>query len=138
MAGKSGPKVKQKLDKKDLALSLAFLLPAILITVIFVIYPVFDTVGLSFRKWNGMFGAAKQWVGLENYQKIFSDNLFWNAMLNSVYFMIGAFIWSRNAGNCKDQGNRILQNLLLPSEYVRNNSSSPDVDIYVKSELWYL
>ena len=136
MAGKSVPKVKQKLDKKDLTLSLAFLLPAILITVIFVIYPVFDTVGLSFRKWNGMFGAAKQWVGLENYQKIFSDKLFWNAMLNSVYFMIGG--WSRNAGNCKDQGNRILQNLLLPSEYVRNNSSSPDVDIYVKSELWYL
>ena len=49
MAGKSVPKVKQKLDKKDLSLSLAFLLPAILITVIFVIYPVFDTVGLSFR-----------------------------------------------------------------------------------------
>lgn len=48
MAGKSVPMVKQKLDKKDLALSLAFLLPAILITVIFVIYPVFDTVGLSF------------------------------------------------------------------------------------------
>lgn len=92
MAGKSVPKVKQKLDKKDLALSLAFLLPAILITVIFVIYPVFDTVGLSFRKWNGMFGAAKQWVGLENYQKIFSDKLFWNAMLNSVYFMIGGFV----------------------------------------------
>lgn len=92
MAGKSVPKVKQKLDKKDLTLSLAFLLPAILITVIFVIYPVFDTVGLSFRKWNGMFGAAKQWVGLENYQKIFSDKLFWNAMLNSVYFMIGGFV----------------------------------------------
>ncbi|MFZ2244804.1 MAG: sugar ABC transporter permease, partial [Blautia wexlerae] len=49
-------------------------------------------VGLSFRKWNGMFGAAKQWVGLENYQKIFSDKLFWNAMLNSVYFMIGGFV----------------------------------------------
>ena len=92
MAGKSVPMVKQKLDKKDLALSLAFLLPAILITVIFVIYPVFDTVGLSFRKWNGMFGAVKQWVGLENYQKIFSDKLFWNAMLNSVYFMIGGFV----------------------------------------------
>lgn len=43
-------------------------------------------------KWNGMFGAAKQWVGLENYQKIFSDKLFWNAMLNSVYFMIGGFV----------------------------------------------
>ena len=143
MAGKSVPKVKQKLDKKDLALSLAFLLPAILITVIFVIYPVFDTVGLSFRKWNGMFGAAKQWVGLENYQKIFSDNLFWNAMLNSVYFMIGGFVILMPlsfglAMLVTTKINRILQNLLLPSEYVRNNSSSPDVDIYVKSELWYL
>ena len=39
-----------------------------------------------------MFGAARQWVGIENYQKIFSDKLFWNAMLNSVYFMIGGFV----------------------------------------------
>ena len=92
-----------------------------------------------------MFGAAKQWVGLENYQKIFSDKLFWNAMLNSVYFMIGGFVILMPLSfglamlvTAKDQGNRILQNLLLPSEYVRNNSSSPDVDIYVKSELWYL
>lgn len=43
-----------------------------------------------------------------------------------------------NGSDTDGQGNRILQNLLLPSEYVRNNSSSPDVDIYVKSELWYL
>ena len=71
MAGKSVPKVKQKLDKKDLALSLAFLSSSNFNNCYFVIYPVFDTVGLSFRKWNGMFGAAKQWVGLENYQKIF-------------------------------------------------------------------
>lgn len=47
---------------------------------------------ISGRIGHGMFGAAKQWVGLENYQKIFSDNLFWNAMLNSVYFMIGGFV----------------------------------------------
>lgn len=91
-----------------------------------------------------MFGAAKQWVGLENYQKIFSDKLFWNAMLNSVYFMIGGFVILMPLSfglamlvTAKIR-NRILQNLLLPSEYVRNNSSSPDVDIYVKSELWYL
>ncbi len=146
MAGKSVPKVKQKLDKKR---SCAFFsVPSsgnfnncyFLSSTLF-----FDTVGLSFRKWNGMFGAVKQWVGLENYQKIFSDNLFWNAMLNSVYFMIGGFVILMPLSfglamlvTAKIKGNRILQNLLLPSEYVRNNSSSPDVDIYVKSELWYL
>lgn len=84
----SAPKVKEKLDKKDLMITILFLLPAILICIVFIIYPVIDTVDLSFRKWNGMFGMAKEWVGLENYTKIFSDKLFWNAMLNSIYFMM--------------------------------------------------
>lgn len=88
----SSTKVRKKSNKKDLAMSIAFLLPAILICVIFIIYPVVDTFDLSFRKWNGMFGAAREWVGLENYKKILSDKLFWNAMLNSVYFMIGGFV----------------------------------------------
>lgn len=88
----STAKLRKKSNKKDLAMSIAFLLPAILICAIFIIYPVVDTFDLSFRKWNGMFGAAKQWVGLENYTKILSDKLFWNAMLNSVYFMIGGFV----------------------------------------------
>lgn len=88
----SAPKVKEKLDKKDFMITILFLLPAILICIVFIIYPVIDTVDLSFRKWNGMFGMAKEWVGLENYTKIFSDKLFWNAMLNSIYFMIGGFV----------------------------------------------
>lgn len=86
------PKVKQKLDKKDLTISILFLLPAILICVVFIIYPVFDTFSLSFCKWNGMFGAVKEWVGVENYYKIVTDKMFWNAMLNSFYFMIGGFV----------------------------------------------
>lgn len=145
MAGKSVPKVKQKLDKKDLTLSLAFLLPAILITVIFVIYPVFDTVGLSFRKWNGMFGAAKQWVGLENYQKIFSDKLFWNAMLNSVYFMIGGFVILMPLSfglamlvTAKIKGTGFFRTCYFLPNMLGTTAVAPDVDIYVKSELWYL
>lgn len=85
-------KPKPKRDKRDLAVTILFLLPAILVCVIFIIYPVIDTFDLSFRKWNGMFGAVKEWVGLENYKKILSDKLFWNAMLNSLYFMIGGFL----------------------------------------------
>lgn len=93
MANKTNTlKSKPKRDKRDLAVTILFLLPAILVCVIFIIYPVFDTFDLSFRKWNGMFGAVKEWVGLENYKKILSDKLFWNAMLNSLYFMIGGFL----------------------------------------------
>ena len=39
-----------------------------------------------------MYGVAKEFIGLENYIKIFKDKLFWNAMLNSLYFMIGGFV----------------------------------------------
>ena len=93
MAGKGRrSRGKQKIKPGDLAISLAFLAPALLICIVFVIYPVVDTVELSFKKWNGMFGAQELFIGLENYQKIFSDKLFWNAMLNSVYFMIGGFV----------------------------------------------
>lgn len=88
----SSTNVRKKSNKKDLAMSIAFLLPAILICVVFIIYPVIDTFDLSFRKWNGMFGAPREWIGLENYTKILSDKMFWNAMLNSVYFMIGGFV----------------------------------------------
>lgn len=88
----SVPKAKCKTNKKDIIVTILFLLPAILICATFIIYPVIDTFALSFKKWNGMFGAIKQWVGMENYYKVVTDKLFWNSMLNSVYFMIGGFV----------------------------------------------
>lgn len=84
--------IRKKTDRKDLLVSILFLLPAVAICITFIIYPVIDTVNLSFRKWNGMYGAVKEFVGMENYIKILKDKMFWNAMLNSVYFMIGGFL----------------------------------------------
>lgn len=92
MAGKTIGKAKKKFSIKDFMISVLFLAPAVLICCVFIIYPVADTFTLSFQKWNGMFGVAKEFIGVENYVKIFKDKLFWNAMLNSVYFMIGGFV----------------------------------------------
>lgn len=46
-----------------------YLLPAALVLIIFVIYPLIYTIYLSFFKWN-MVSPNKQFVGLANYQKI--------------------------------------------------------------------
>lgn len=92
VGSKANKKIKRKWKPKDLLISLLFLAPAVSICIVFIIYPVIDTVTLSFKKWNGMYGVDKIFVGVENYVKIFSDRLFWNAMLNSVYFMIGGFV----------------------------------------------
>ncbi|MDD2355437.1 MAG: sugar ABC transporter permease [Lachnospiraceae bacterium] len=91
-SGKNKAVVKNKINPRDLTISILFLAPAIIICTVFIIYPVADTFFLSFRKWNGMYGVAKEFIGLENYIKIFKDKLFWNAMLNSLYFMIGGFV----------------------------------------------
>ncbi|MDD2973268.1 MAG: sugar ABC transporter permease [Lachnospiraceae bacterium] len=78
--------------KNDLLTITLFLLPALLIFACFVIYPVGDTMYLSLRKWKGIFGAAKQWVGISNYTRVLADENFWKSLLNSLYFMIGGFV----------------------------------------------
>ena len=47
---------------------------------------------LSLHSWKGMYGTPKVWVGLENYIRVLGTDRFWEAMLNSVYFIIGGFV----------------------------------------------
>lgn len=49
-----------------------FLVPAILLLVVFVLFPIVNTVYLSFLNQEGEFS------GLENYESVFKDELFWN------------------------------------------------------------
>lgn len=78
--------------KKDSIIIIAFLLPAMILFFSLIIYPVFNTIFLSFHSWKGVYGAVKEFVGIANYEKVLSSDSFWNALLNSVYFMIGGFV----------------------------------------------
>lgn len=83
--------MNRKKAKDGLAIAL-FLFPALVIFLGFIIYPVGNTIFLSFHKWKGVYGAAKEFVGFSNYVNVLSSDSFWNAMLNSIYFMIGGFV----------------------------------------------
>lgn len=72
--------------------SAVLLLPAVLLFLSLIIYPVLETIKLSFVKWKGIAGSPKVFVGLENYMKVFGSSDFRNAMLNSFYFMVGGFL----------------------------------------------
>ena len=52
-----------------------FLLPALVIFLLFVIYPIFRSVYYSTFDWKGL-GAAVNNIGLENYKKILADEVF--------------------------------------------------------------
>lgn len=87
-----GVKAVNKNKTKDRILIVAFLLPALLLFFGLILYPVCNTVFLSFHSWKGIYGSPKEFVGFHNFAKVLSDRSFWNAMKNAVYFMIGGFV----------------------------------------------
>lgn len=66
---------------------LAFLLPGLLFYLFAVFYPIADSMRLSLLKWNGI--GAQKFIGPDNYVKMFTDRVFYQAFLNNlVYLMI--------------------------------------------------
>ena len=66
-----------------------FVLPAFLIYTMFAVYPIFTTIPYSFMKWGGV-GAA-QFVGFDNFMKIFGNGELASQMLNALknnFFML--------------------------------------------------
>ncbi|WP_298921793.1 sugar ABC transporter permease [uncultured Roseobacter sp.] len=63
-----------------------FLLPALTIYAVFALYPTYSVIEYSFTDWDGI-RPERNFVGLENYQRLFTDKIFWEAFRNT-------FIWS--------------------------------------------
>ncbi len=78
--------------KKNLMWSILFIMPALSLLIMFLLYPVCQAIYLSFHKWTGIASAAPVFVGLENYVKVLKSPNFWLAMRNSFFFMIGGFV----------------------------------------------
>ena len=58
--------------------------PALVIYVIFAVFPMLDVIWLSFFKWNGL-DPVKVYVGTTNYLDVFTkDPVFWVAFRNTV------------------------------------------------------
>jgi ABC-type sugar transport system permease subunit len=64
-----------------------FLLPALAIYSVFMIYPFFESIRLSFTDWNGA-TAIQRYVGLANYAAVFRDGLLWHALRNNLIWVI--------------------------------------------------
>src|SRR4051812_733608 len=64
-----------------------FILPALLLYLVFMVYPFFQSIYFSFTNWNGV-NAVKEWVGLANYQELIHDGLFWLALQHTVIWVI--------------------------------------------------
>lgn len=63
-----------------------FLAPALIVIVIFLLYPIGAVVYYSFTDYN--ITTPPVWVGLDNYQKLFDDPIFWLALKNSFIYLL--------------------------------------------------
>jgi raffinose/stachyose/melibiose transport system permease protein len=64
-----------------------FLLPALVLFLLFVIYPIFQSVYYSFFDWKG-FGPAEDYVGLDNFKNILGDRVFMIALRNAFLLIV--------------------------------------------------
>jgi ABC-type sugar transport system permease subunit len=87
-----------------------FVLPALILYLIFMVYPFFRSIYFSFTSWNGV-TAVKEWVGLANYRALIVDDRFWLSLKNTVIWVIvgtispivvgmllAVLLWSRPKG----------------------------------------
>jgi len=68
----------------------AFVAPAALILIVLMALPMANAVVLTFQFWNGM--TPPSWIGLSNYQTLFSEPLFWSALRNTAYYTIATVV----------------------------------------------
>ncbi len=61
-----------------------FLAPSILLFVAFLAAPLLYALYISFNDWSML--SSPTWIGLENYQRILYDDIFWRSLRNTVVF----------------------------------------------------
>ncbi|MCD7863618.1 MAG: sugar ABC transporter permease [Lachnospiraceae bacterium] len=100
------------------ALPYIMVAPAMIIFAVFVIYPLFYMIYVSFFNWNMI--SEMKFVGLQNYTKMFSDKTFWQALGNTVIYVLMYVPASMILGTLiavfiqkSTRLNKILQNIMF-------------------------
>ncbi|MDO6657768.1 carbohydrate ABC transporter permease [Anaerobacillus sp. 1_MG-2023] len=76
---------KKRNMRKALTIGL-FTAPALIVYLVYVIYPILSTLGYSFYSWDGT--NDKTFIGLNNYIQLFNDAVFWTSLTNNAWVVL--------------------------------------------------
>lgn len=65
---------------------LVFLLPALIMFLVYVVYPIVQSFWLSLYEWDGL--GEKVFIGLDNYRELFDSYEFWTAIQNNILWLV--------------------------------------------------
>ncbi len=66
-----------------------FLLPALLVLSLTVFYPALQAFYFSFTQFEYDITQPPTWIGLENFQRLLGDRVFWQTLGNTLLYLIG-------------------------------------------------
>ncbi|HEX5524352.1 MAG TPA: sugar ABC transporter permease [Pedococcus sp.] len=72
--------------------SWAWVLPALMLLLVFVYYPIVENLRLSLYSWSA-FSAQPTFVGLDNYRTAAGDPVFWRALRNNTVFAVTSLVF---------------------------------------------
>lgn len=79
--------MKQK-NRKEISIDILYL-PAVILLIVFVVYPLLSGIQISFTNWNG-YSPTYKYIGFANYTKMFHDKMFYTALKNTVIYGVGS------------------------------------------------
>lgn len=74
------------MNKKFSLTPYLFLAPALIVIAVFVLYPIGAVVYYSFTDYSIV--TPPVWIGLKNYERLFQDPIFWQALLHSFIYLL--------------------------------------------------
>ena len=63
-----------------------FLAPGLLMFVIYVLVPIFESIWISFHDWDGM--GEMNWIGFGNYAELLQDDTFYVSLKNNIIWLV--------------------------------------------------
>ncbi len=74
-----------RLKRSQRRAGLVFILPLVVLELTLLVLPIAQTVFYSFTDWNGL---TWKWLGLQNYERLFTDSTFWRVVANNVLLLL--------------------------------------------------
>lgn len=78
---------KSNFYKKESRAAFLFILAPLVGYLAFTLYPFLFSIYASFTAWNGL--GSMQFIGIDNYIKLFSDDYFGRSLYNTLFMMMG-------------------------------------------------
>lgn len=80
--------IKKLRQKRGIPMNSLYV-PALILFAVFVLYPLFSGVQISFTNWDG-YSPDYRYVGLNNYARMLHDKMFYTALKNTIIYGVGS------------------------------------------------